>query len=131
LHGQPAILEVAIPTYPTLAAHLGLEQEVTATLGISRCGRVKSIAFKTGEKNFRQVVKLAIQKWRFASSQKGAEIVVTFSFKLLPSATKDPPAVIFRLPNRVEIYALRPRIVDPGDRATSVFGDDVLRPYQD
>jgi hypothetical protein len=117
LSAVPQILQVAAPIYPNLAIQLDLEQQFTANFSIDRGGKVYSVHFDRGDKNFQTVVRDALISWRFVRSKKKVRTAsVMFIFKLLPSDSKAYVSTIIKSGNTVEVYARKPKILDVNDK---------------
>jgi hypothetical protein len=109
----PDFRKAVVPSYPVLAIHLGLEEQITANVLIDRKGRVISVEFNRGDRNFHTIIENALNGWVFQRSSKTRrKAKIRFVFRLVPSDSLFAPSTISRFPLTVEIIAKRIKAVD-------------------
>src|SRR4051812_40698430 len=93
----PAILQMVTPIYPNLAIHLGLEEKILASVKIDDKGKITSVNFDRGDKNFHTVIEDALKQWKFVeSSKKEREANINFIFTLLPNESNSSISSVFK-----------------------------------
>ncbi|HEY8563603.1 MAG TPA: hypothetical protein VIL74_24705 [Pyrinomonadaceae bacterium] len=113
----PVVQQISIPMYPVLAIHLGLQEGIKVSLKINREGKVVSTSFNRGDKNFHTVIKEALQQWSFEeSSENERNVDFTFIFTLVPADSKSFITSVIKLPNTIEVFAKRVKIINTIDR---------------
>lgn len=109
----PQIVRMALPSYPTPAIVLGVEEVITVKLQIDKSGKVISIKSDARRPFFHTVIKEALTEWEFEKAdQERRDIIVQIAFKLLPYESKSNITSSFKLPDTIEIFAKKAKIID-------------------
>lgn len=109
----PGVRKVVVPSYPPLAIHLGIEERIIASVSIDRKGKVSSVTFDRGDRNFHKILEEALSGWAFEKSSRAKrKAKIEFIFRLVPYDSVDVTGVILHVPLTVEILAKRVKAVD-------------------
>ncbi|QQS33232.1 MAG: hypothetical protein IPM50_01225 [Acidobacteriota bacterium] len=109
----PQIVRMALPSYPTPAIILGVEEVIEVTLQIEKSGKVISIESNAKRPFFHTVIKEAFNEWEFEESdQERRDLIIRIAFRLLPYESKSSITSSFKLPDTIEIFAKKVKIID-------------------
>jgi hypothetical protein len=110
---MPQIVLMALPSYPTPAIVLGIEESIEVRLQIDGSGKVISVMSNAKRPFFQTVIKEAMAEWEFEEAdEKCREVVIKIAFKLLPYDSKSNITSRFKSKDTIEIFAKRAKIID-------------------
>jgi hypothetical protein len=110
---MPQIVRMALPSYPTPAIVLGIEEIIEVKLQIDKSGKVVSVKSNAKRPFFHTVIKDAMTEWEFEKAdEERRDVVIKIAFRLLPYDSKSNITSSFKLPDAVEIFAKKAKIID-------------------
>lgn len=109
----PQVVRMALPSYPTPAIVLSVEETIEVELQIDKTGKVVSVKSNAKRPFFHTVIKEAMSEWEFEKSdEESRNVVIKIAFRLLPYDSKSNITSSFKLPNNIEIFAKKAKIID-------------------
>lgn len=111
--GTPQIVRMAFPSYPLPAIILNAEEIVDVKLQIDKNGKVVDVKARAKHPVFATVIKEAMAEWEFEKGEEECrDVVIKFAFRLLPYDSKSNITSSFKLPDAIEIFAKKVKIID-------------------
>jgi hypothetical protein len=110
---MPQIVRMALPSYPTPAIVLNVEETIEVRVQIDKNGKILSVESNAKRPYFHTVIKEALAEWEFEeANEERRDVVIKIAFKLLPYDSRSNITSSFKLPDTIEIFAKRAKIID-------------------
>jgi TonB family protein len=107
--GTVQVTSAVAPVYPPLALTAGVMGEVQVKAIIEREGSVAGVEVISGREPLKQASLEAARRWKFNPRTSQTEVVLTFSFKIVPHGTApEDTTATFIPPHRIEVKRTLP-----------------------
>lgn len=97
------------PVYPPIAVTTNTSGDVEVDVAVDEAGNVTKAELVAGHPLLRRAAIEAARRWKFKATDKGTEVRLTFSFRIVPKETpEEEMTAAFAPPYRVQVKSKLP-----------------------